>query len=1120
MSQPQTGDRTWIDEAGDRFEFDWKRGGDRPRIEDFLAQEAGPRRSLLLQELLRVERELRKSAGELPGPQEYRQRFPDDRAAVDAVFGHEVPVDPPAKPRMNAAPSLLFGLLAFQNNFIDRETLLAAFNTWIADKSQSLDQILLDRGALSSARHALLRGLVEEHLQQHGFDPERSLSGLSIVPSVRDDLEELPDFDLQASLLYLRLADASGQDAHADSTADWDPDSAATDAEGRFRIVRFHDKGALGEVFVARDQQLHRIVALKRIKLDHATDQDKRARFVVEAEITGRLEHPGIVPVYGLGAYEDGRPFYAMRFIRGDNLKAAIEQFHQAEEKGRDPGERTVALLKLLRRFLDVCNAIDYAHSRGVLHRDLKPGNIMLGKFGETLVVDWGLAKSVGRPEDAPASATMDDRTLVPQSGSDLRGTELGARLGTPAYMSPEQAAGRIEALGPASDVYSLGATFYCLLTGRAPFNDPDIAELLRKVERGDFLPPRKLQSWIDPALEAICLKAMATNPGERYKTPRALADDVEHWLADEPITAWREPISRQLRRWGRRHRLLVTSLGATLIVAVAALAIGNVLVAHQRDRAEQSLAFARRVVDEMYTGVAEKLENEKEMDDYQREILEKALVFYERFALPQSRDPQVRLEAARAGLRVGAIRSRLGQIAAAEQADRQALEILKGLVSDRPAESVYRNALAQAHRELGTVFRDELRWSESEREIKAAVALWDGLARERPDIAEYRSKLADAHGRLGDQYQLQARVQEAEAAFRQARDLADRLARESPEVSAYQESLATILHAFAKLQANRLNDPPGSIASDQRAVAITEQLARDHPDVAKYQLDLGVNLAALGHNLTWAKKFPQAEAAVQRSIAILEKLAADHPQDLKIAAALADAYARMKAFLSDRGDAQSAVEWSGRWIQMLRLLARRDPRNLWIGRRRIADALAERGESWTRLGRFTEALADFEEVIELTRGTKDEELFRVFYALTKARLGDLSALALLGDQVRDILKAGAGHEGGALTYSLYWMVYFDAACVHAALAQLALQDQGRPPAERRQLADREVGRALDSLDKARATGEFKGMIRLDEVRRETLLDPLRTNPRFQLLMMDLEFPDSPFGATEKSPGG
>ena len=337
-----------------------------------------------------------------------------------------------------------------------------------------------------------------------------------------------------------------------------------------------------------------------------------------------------------------------------------------------------------------------------MLHRDLKPGNIMLGKYGETLVVDWGLAKSVGRPEPVPAPATLDDRTLVPESGSDLRGTELGARLGTPAYMSPEQAAGRIDELGPASDVYSLGATLYCLLTGQAPFTDPDIAELLRKVERGDFPPPRQVQGWIDPALEAICLKAMTTDPAQRYRTPRALADDVEHWLADEPVSAWREPLGRRLRRWGRRHRLVVTGLAATLLVAVAALAVGNLLVARQRDLAERNLAFARTVVDEMYTGVADKLDDQKQMDDYQREILEKALAFYERFALPQSRDPSVRLEAARAGLRVGAIRSRLGKIAAAEQADRQAIEVLSRLVADHPAEPVYRDALAQAHQELG----------------------------------------------------------------------------------------------------------------------------------------------------------------------------------------------------------------------------------------------------------------------------------------------------------------------------------------------------------------------------------------------------------------------------------
>ena len=281
--------------------------------------------------------------------------------------------------------------------------------------------------------------------------------------------------------------------------------------------------------------------------------------------------------------------------------------------------------------------------------------------------------------------------------------------------MSPEQAAGRIDELGPASDVYSLGATLYCVLTGQAPFTEPDLGALLRRVERGNFPAPRAIAAWIDPALEAVCLKAMATDPSSRYGSPRALADDIEHWLADEPLSAWREPLVRRLRRSGRRHRLLVTGLAATLIVAVAALTVGTVLVARQRDRAERNLAFAQTVVDEMYTGVADKLEDQPQMDDYQREILEKALQFYERFALPQSRGPFVRLEAARAGLRAAAIRSRLGQTAKAEQAIRQALGILAGLASDDPSDPVYRDALARAHRELGQILLDEQRRPEFE---------------------------------------------------------------------------------------------------------------------------------------------------------------------------------------------------------------------------------------------------------------------------------------------------------------------------------------------------------------------------------------------------------------------
>jgi WD40 repeat protein/serine/threonine protein kinase len=362
---------------------------------------------------------------------------------------------------------------------------------------------------------------------------------------------------------------------------------------GRFRVLRFHDRGALGEVFIARDDELKREVALKQIRDEHADDAQRRARFLVEAEITGGLEHPGIVPVYGLGHHENGRPFYAMRFVKGENLREAVSRFHEADsDPERDPGERGLALRRLLGRFLDVCNAVAYAHSRGVLHRDLKPGNVLLGPFGETLVVDWGLAKLVSRTETGLPS---DGSTLLPGSGSAVEGTLPDTILGTPGYMSPEQAAGEHDRLGPRSDVYSLGSTLYYLLTGRSAFPDRESTRILEKTCRGEFPSPRAAKPDVPRGLEAICLKAMALQPADRYDSPRALADDVEHWLADEPIVARPERPQERLARWTRRHRNWVRSaLAALLLVSVISI-IAALLVNKARMRANEDRLKAAR---------------------------------------------------------------------------------------------------------------------------------------------------------------------------------------------------------------------------------------------------------------------------------------------------------------------------------------------------------------------------------------------------------------------------------------------------------------------------------------------------------------------------------------------
>ncbi len=395
---------------------------------------------------------------------------------------------------MNAATEkdLLFGLLALQIGLINQSQLVAAFQAWTLEKARTLADQLIARQDIDFDDRAAIEALVERHIKKHGGDVEQSLAAIPAGRSIREGLAQIGDPQIDATLA--RFGSGSTEhDADPDRTANYAVGTVTSDGQ-RFRVLRPHAKGGLGAVFVALDAELHREVALKQILETHAYDEASRSRFLLEAEITGGLEHPGIVPVYGLGTYGDGRPYYAMRFIKGDSLKEAIDHFHARAAGNNDPGRRSLELRGLLRRFIDVCNAIDYAHSRGVLHRDIKPGNIIVGMHGETLVVDWGLAKATGKSDPSAA-----ERTLLPSAASGSSETLPGSALGTPAYMSPEQAQGNLEALGVRSDVYGLGATLYCLLTGQPPFAG-DAVEVIPRVKKGEFPPPRQADGSIDRA--------------------------------------------------------------------------------------------------------------------------------------------------------------------------------------------------------------------------------------------------------------------------------------------------------------------------------------------------------------------------------------------------------------------------------------------------------------------------------------------------------------------------------------------------------------------------------------------------------------------------------------------
>jgi serine/threonine-protein kinase len=320
--------------------------------------------------------------------------------------------------------NLLFGILALQRDFIGREALVSAMHAWLLAKDRPLGDLLVEQGALAPARRASLDKLVEEHLCQHCGDAARSLTALTSA-ELADSLRQLEDPDLNANLACLTTPPTvSGGVTQPPRLGD------RAEPGVRFRVLRPHARGGLGEVFGAYDRELHLEVALKEMLDKFASDAASRVRFLLEAEITGGLEHPGIVPVYGLGQYADGRPYYAMRFIQGDSMEEAINRFHDANRSGRDPGERSLELRRLLMRFVAVCETVAYAHSRGVLHRDLKPANTILGVYGETLLVDWGLAKSLASSAPSAGEVSFPDHStsngaergetpLRPQSSMD-----------------------------------------------------------------------------------------------------------------------------------------------------------------------------------------------------------------------------------------------------------------------------------------------------------------------------------------------------------------------------------------------------------------------------------------------------------------------------------------------------------------------------------------------------------------------------------------------------------------------------------------------------------------------------------------------------------------------------
>jgi PAS domain S-box-containing protein len=414
----------------------------------------------------------------------------------------------------DADRNLLFGVVALQAELIDAQQFAEVCALWTACKNTPLADLLIERGWILPDDRLHVDYLLARKLRTHAGDARASLA--AVPDHVKRSLAALDDADIQRSL----AGAPPPATAHLVATIDHVPGP-----HERYARLRLHATGGIGRVWLAHDADLGRDVALKELRAERAADAAMGARFLQEAQITGQLEHPGIIPVYELNrGHGDQQPFYTMRFVKGRTLSEAAAAYHERRLAGRADA---LDLPALLNAFVTVCNTVAYAHSRGVIHRDLKGQNVILGDFGEVVVLDWGLAKLVGRPEGEPQAFSL----VIDDAAADGSGhTVQGQALGTPAYMSPEQAAGRLDLIDRRTDVYGLGAILYEILTGRPPFSGANTDEVLRRVREEQPLPPHELWPDVPPALEAVCLRELAKDPAARSAAAADLALEVQGW--------------------------------------------------------------------------------------------------------------------------------------------------------------------------------------------------------------------------------------------------------------------------------------------------------------------------------------------------------------------------------------------------------------------------------------------------------------------------------------------------------------------------------------------------------------------------------------------------------------
>jgi serine/threonine protein kinase len=846
-----------------------------------------------------------------------------------------------------------------------------------------------------SAPKAPRRQLVDV-LERYLADLEGADMEGGVAPDPQALLAQHPDLadELRPYLDSLRMLHGATRDMKVTKvTTDsgrGDPLSSGARQIGDFRIVREIGRGGMGIVYEALQKSLNRQVALKILPFAAVLDQRQIARFRNEAQAAAQLHHAHIVPVYAVG-HEQGVYYYAMQYIGGQSLDQAITELrlptlHGAERStkvaGTLNGSTTTLHGEIARRWSsqrggrhedfyrtvarlgqEAADALQYAHEHGIVHRDVKPSNLLLDEQGKLWVTDFGLARM--------------------QSDSGV--TLTGDVVGTLRYMSPEQATGGT-LVDARTDVYSLGVTLYELLTRQHPHLGEDRQSLLRQIVDEEPIPPRHIDPSIPADLETIVLSAMAKSRDERYASARELAQDLERYLTGQPTLARRPTLMDRTSKWARRHRSLVAMAAAAMVVLSVVSVTALVLVLREQARtaaallearqnaktseenfarAERHLQQARGAVDQFGMHMADRLLDLPGAEAVRRDMLVEALGYYRQFAITAGDDPELWQETALAHVKSGTLAAKLGATAdaiaeyqsaeellvkrtasepnsaevwaqlarthnnlgllfasqgQAELARKQydsAVEIQQRLVKEYAGDAAYSGQLAESEANLGMLLDQLDNTADAEKSLTAAMEVLRSVAASRPDEPQYARNLAITCNNLS--YVLRKRDPvAADEASREAIGILETLAEQKAGSTEYQDDLALCYNNLAALKSQQ-QQWDDAIGWHLRAISLQEQMTRKSPAVVRYRSDLAISLNNVGVAYSRADRPQDADAAFGRARELLGTLAKDYPDQLAYGSSLAALLNNQALALAGAGRHEDALQLYPQAIQAQR---------------------------------------------------------------------------------------------------------------------------------------------------------------------------------------------------------